>query len=554
MEYKWLKSYPRGVRSEISIPEEMTVHDLIDGTCRRYARRKALTCEGTDLTFRQLERRAGYLAAWLQVNAGIEKGDRVAIMLPNIIQFPISLYGVLKAGGVCVNTNPAYTPREMHHQLKDSGAKAIVILDMFLPKLEEIIQDTAIEHVLVTSMSDQMPVWKGPLVSLWLRLRRVLPGHNLETTELVDALHQGAGLEWDPPEVTPGDLALLQYTGGTSGVFRGAMLSHRNLVANILQNQAWSAVDGPGVGDIVLTALPLYHVFALTVNFLSFFTAGARMILVPHPMPVKNTVDIFYRYPVTVMTGVNPLYRSLNRNRRFRDLEGKCLRIALAGGMPLDPEVNDEFNRLTGVRIMEGFGLTEASPVTHCNPLGGKIKNGSCGLPLPSTQAQIVDPKGQALPTGEEGELLVRGPQVMQGYWKNEAASKDSLQKGWLRTGDVARMDEDGYFYIVDRIKDMILVSGFNVYPREVEEVLQEHPGVRDVAVVGVRDATGAEAVKAYIVPENDTLNEGDLRRYCKAFLTGYKKPRYYEFRKELPRSDVGKLLRTELFDKSTAQ
>ncbi|RYZ49505.1 MAG: long-chain-fatty-acid--CoA ligase, partial [Proteobacteria bacterium] len=443
-----------------------------------------------------------------------------------------------------------YTPREMKHQFKDSGAKALVILNFFLDKLEEIIKDTDIQHVVVTSIGDQMPAWKGLLIDTVLKIKGEVPKHGLNVTNFKSALSAGSGNSYKKPRINLDDVAVLQYTGGTTGPSKGAMLTHRNIIANMKQIQAWASPYVTEGEEVVLTALPLYHIFALSVNFLAFLTLGGEMLLVPKPVPIINTVKLFSKYRITVMTGINTLFNAMNNNPEFQANPPKTLKFAVAGGMALQASVGEEFQRLTGTRVVEGYGLTEASPVTHCNPIHLAIPYGSIGVPVPSTLAEIRDDDGKVLPQGEVGELVVKGPQVMAGYWKNDAETANAIRDGWLFTGDMAKMDEKGLFYIVDRKKDMVLVSGFNVYPNEVESVLAAHPKVLEAAVIGVPDAKSGESVKAFVVKKDESLTEEDLKKYCEKELTGYKRPRHYVFVKELPKSNVGKILRKDLRDK----
>ena len=547
MSHSWLQQYPANVNHEIEIPEDTDIAGHIEATCRQYAHKTALTCMGADITYRQLDRMATDFAAYLQNNAGIEKGDRVAIMLPNVIQFPISLIGAQKIGGICVNTNPLYTPREMKHQFKDSGAKVIVIMDLFLDKLEEIIGDTDIKHVIVTSIGDQLPAWKGLLIGTVLKIKGLIPKHGLTVHKFKDTLQIGSTKTFKRVVSQLDDIAVLQYTGGTTGVSKGAKLTQRNVIANVLQIQEWAKPYILRGDEIILTALPLYHIFALTVNFLAFLTLGGRMVLLPKPVPIENTVKAFKKYRITVMTGVNTLFNALNNNEEFQKLAPRDLKVALAGGMALQSKVGKDFQSITGQPVTEGFGLTEASPVTHCNPLHVTPPPNSIGLPLPSTESKVVDPDGNEVEMGEVGELIVKGPQVMKGYWKREDETAKTIKDGWLWTGDMAKADSSGYFYIVDRKKDMILVSGFNVYPNEVEDVLASHPKVLEAAVIGVESSSSGESVKAFIVKKDESLTEDELKEYCTNNLAGYKRPKFYAFEKELPKSNVGKILRREL-------
>jgi len=553
MKAPWLQRYHSKINHQISIPDNLSIADLIDRACETYADKICLTCMGQDISFRKFQELANAFASFLHNEIGLEKGDRIVIMLPNIMQMPIAMYGALKLGIICVNTNPLYTPREMKHQFKDSGAKAIVICDLFLDKLEEIIQQTDIEHVIVTSLGDHLPFLKAKIIGQVLRLKKMIPKHGLKTLRYLDALQLGSQASYQRPTINSEDLAALQYTGGTTGVAKGAMLTQRNILANVLQVQEWSKPYILRGEETILTALPLYHIFSLSVNFLTFLTLGNRMILVPKPVPIKNTVNIFKKYRITVMTGVNTLFNALNNDKEFQKLATRDLKFVIAGATSLQTSVERSFFKITRTNITEGYGLTEASPVTHCNLLDSGNTVGSIGLPLPSTEARVVNEDGQDLKPGEVGELIIRGPQVMKGYWQQEEETAKTIRDGWLWTGDMARMDAEGYFFIVDRKKDMILVSGFNVYPNEIESVLASHPKVMEAGVVGIEDKKSGEAVKAYIVKKDSNLTEEEILAYCKKNLAAYKQPRLIEFTEALPKTNIGKILRRELKTKAEA-
>lgn len=553
MQYDWLKLYPANVPHEIDISREKGIAHTIEAACQTYPDHIALTCMGANLTYRKFDQYANHFASYLQHEAGIKKGDRIAIMLPNIMQFPIAFYAAQKLGAICVCTNPLYTPREMKHQFIDSGAKIIVIIDLFIHNLEAIIKETDIKTVVVTSVGDQLPTLQSLIVKTVLTLKGQIPKHNLKVTPFKKALALGAHKAYKPVEISQSDLAMLQYTGGTTGLSKGAMLTQKNILSNIAQIKAVAAGHITYGEESVLTALPLYHIFALSVNFLTFLTMGHRMILVPKPIPIKNVIKIFKKYNITILTGVNTLFNALVNNELFAKHPPRSLKIALGGGMAVQDVVNKKWTAITSRPIVEGFGLTEASPVTHVNPLTGSPHTNSIGLPLPSTQSKIVNEQGKEVPIGETGELLIKGPQVMAGYWNQPQESKNSIRDGWLYTGDIARRDKDGYFFIVDRKKDMILVSGFNVYPNEVEEVIASHPKVLECAVVAIPDDTSGEAVKAFVVPKDPSLTESEIRNFCEQNLTNYKRPKIIEFRKDLPKSNVGKILRRELRDQRSA-
>jgi long-chain acyl-CoA synthetase len=550
MERRWIKQYPSMVSPDISFGNISSISDCLDRSFAKFARQPAATCMGTTVSFAQLESLIIRFASFLQNSLQIQKGDRVAIMLPNTLQFLIAELAVLKCGGICVNTNPLYTPREMLHQFSDSGARFIIILDMFADKLAGILDETKIEQVVITSIADQLPIWKRIPLRAFLKFRKLVPNYPRKSWAFSSAVADSDPDKFVSTKIHLDDTAVLQYTGGTTGVSKGAVLSHKNILANMLQIQQMTKQALIPGGETVLTALPLYHIFALSVNFLSFMADGHHIILVPKPIPIQNTIDMFRRYRITVMTGVNTLFNSFNNSRLFREIAPKTLKVVVAGGMALQDHVNKTFQSITGVPITEGYGLTEASPVTHVNPISTGNPVGSIGIPLPSTLAKIVDEDGLEKLPGEVGELLVSGPQVMRGYWNRDGETKNVLKDGWLHTGDLARMDERGFFFIVDRKKDMIIVSGFNVYPNEVEAVLAQHPKILEVAVIGVPDRNSGEAVKAFIVARDKSLVVEELRAYCKEKLTGYKCPRTFEFRDELPKSNIGKILRRELRSK----
>ena len=547
MERYWIKQYPASVPSDISFGDFSSIPDYLDRTFAKFSRQPAATCMGTTVSYAELNSTLNQFASFLQNKLHIKPGDRIAIMLPNTLQFLIAELAAMKIGAICVNTNPLYTPREMLHQFADSGAKVIVILDMFADKLAKIIDKTQIEHVIVTSIADQLPLWKGLPLKLIMRMRNMVPTVSLKSWSFSSAISQGDPKLLKAPSLNLDDVAILQYTGGTTGVAKGAILTHKNILANMLQIQAVTKQALIPGGETVLTALPLYHIFALSVNFLAFLGDGHHIILLPKPIPIQNTVEALKKYKITVMTGVNTLFNSLNNSRSFRKLAPNTLKVVVAGGMALQEQVNKVFQSITGVAITEGYGLTEASPVTHVNPISTSNPAGSIGIPLPSTLAKIVDEDGNEKLPGEIGELAVSGPQVMRGYWNRDDETAKVLRNGWLYTGDLARMDERGFFFIVDRKKDMILVSGFNVYPNEIEDVLAKHPKVLESAVIGLPDKNSGEAVKAFVVPRDESLSVEELRAYCRENLTGYKCPRSFELRDSLPKSNIGKILRREL-------
>jgi long-chain acyl-CoA synthetase len=545
--HDWYKFYPEHCQQTVNTDRWTSISDALEQACSKFENKIALTCMGADVTFRQFNRLADQFAAYLQNDLGLKKGDRLAIMIPNLIQFPVAFFAAQKIGVICVNTNPLYTPREMQHQFKDSGAKAIVIVDLFMNNLEKCIKDTDIEHVIVTSIGDQLPKWKAGLVKTVMKFKKLIPKHNLQFISFKDALKSGAQRKYQKATMKMDDIAVLQYTGGTTGVSKGAMLLQRNILANVAQIQNCAAgviLEGE---ETVMTALPLYHIFALSVNFLTFVCMGQRMVLIPKPIPVENMIKIFNKYEITAMTGVNTLFNSLLNDPSFVKNPPKSLKMAMGGGMAVQKVVNNKWQSLTGLPIVEGFGLTETAPVTHVNPMNENIKIGSIGLPVASTDAKVVDTDGNEVANGETGELTIKGPQVMPGYWQRPDETAKTIKDGWLWTGDMAKRDDDGYFYIVDRKKDMILVSGFNVYPNEVEGVIVGHPKVLEAAVIGVDDEKSGEAVKAFVVAKEKSLTVDELKAFCADQLTGYKRPRQYVFIDDLPKSNVGKILRREL-------
>lgn len=547
MERIWLKNYPPGRKSEIELSVN-TIPELLAPVLKKYRRRTALHLWGTDVSFGELDELSTAFAGFLQSHLGLKKGDRLAILLPNIIQFPVVFWGAQKVGVVCVPTNPQYTSTELRYQLKDSGAKAIVILEMFLDKLEPILAETEIETVISTAIGDQFNFLKATAFSLALRLKGQIPKTRLRVTHYRQAITLGMKSQFKPPLVQAEDTAVLQYTGGTTGVSKGAILSQKNLVSNILQIQEWINPDLPHGKEVLLAALPMFHVFGLTVNLLVALSRADTIVLIPKPIPIDSVVKAFEKFPISIVLGVNTLFNALNHNKDFQKLAPKTVKFALAGGMALQESVTEKWFSITGNRLLQGFGLTEASPVTHVVPAIEHYPSGSIGLPIPSTEAKLVDEQGNEVPRGESGELVVRGPQIMQGYWKRpEETSKVLCKDGWLRTGDIGRMDEEGFFFIVDRKKDMILVSGFNVFPNEVEEVLCRHPKVLEAAVVGVNHKATGEVVKAFVVKKDPSLTESELKAHCREHLTTYKIPRMIEFKESLPKTNVGKILRREL-------
>ncbi|AUH00906.1 long-chain-fatty-acid--CoA ligase FadD [Prodigiosinella confusarubida] len=549
MEKIWLARYPVDVPAEIDPDRYSSLIELFENAVTRYAVQPAFINMGEVMTFRKLEERSRAFAAYLQNQLKLQKGDRIALMMPNLLQYPVALFGVLRAGMVVVNINPLYTPRELEYQLKDSGASAIVIVSNFAHTLEKVVYNTQVKHVILTRMGDQLSTVKGTLVNFVVKyIKRLVPKYHLPgAISFRLALQQGRRLQYVKPDITNDDLAFLQYTGGTTGIPKGAMLTHRNMQANLMQAKAaYSPLLQEG-HELVVTALPMYHIYALTVNCLLFVEMGGQNLLITNPRDIPEMVKEFSRYSITAMTGVNTLFNALLNNREFQQLDLSTLRLSVGGGASVQKTVAERWEKLTGHHILEGYGLTESSPLVTGNPYDLKHYNGSIGLPVSSTDVRIVGEDGNDVEPGEPGELWVRGPQVMGGYWQQPAATEDILKEGWLLTGDIVTADEQGFLRIVDRKKDMILVSGFNVYPNEIEEVVSQHPKVSEVAAIGVPSEFSGEAVKVFVVRRDPSLTEDELITHCRRNLTGYKVPRLFEFRDELPKSMVGKILRREL-------
>jgi len=552
----WLKRYPPNVPHEIDINEYNSLKQLFENSFAAFKDLPAFTNMGKTLTYGEVDQLSRYLAAYLQHNAGLDKGDRVAIMMPNLLQYPVALCGILRAGMVAVNVNPMYTPRELEHQLKDSGAKAIFILENFAHTLEKVIAKTDVETVIVTQIGDMLAFPKRPLVNFVVRkVKKLIPAWSIpNAVTLHRAIDDGKWQTMDEVDLKHGDLAFLQYTGGTTGVSKGAMLSHRNMVSNVLQMTGWMKQAEMGQGEVVITALPLYHIFALTVNLIQFMRLGGHNILITDPRDFPAFVAELKKHRFSIITGVNTLYNALLNTPGFNQVDFSHLKWSGAGGMAVQAPVAERWREVTGNVLTQGYGLTETSPVaSSTSPLELEF-SGSIGLPLPSTEFAIMDEDGKPLPIGEIGEICVRGPQVMEGYWQRpDETQKVMLEGGWLRTGDMGRMTENGETFIEDRKKDMILVSGFNVYPNEIEEVVVSHPGVLEAAAVGKPDPRAGEVVKLFVVRKDQQLDEKEIISFCKERLTGYKVPKEVVFRKELPKTNVGKILRRELRDEVKA-
>ncbi|MFO7642520.1 MAG: long-chain-fatty-acid--CoA ligase [Candidatus Competibacteraceae bacterium] len=548
MEKIWLKEYPPGVPAEVDLSEFASLKDILEKSCQRFADLPAYSNMGVTLRYREVDRLSRDFGAYLQ-GLGLSKGERVAIMMPNTLQYPVALFGALRAGLTVVNVNPLYTPRELEHQLIDSGAAAIVIIENFAHTLQEVVGKTAVKTVITTQLGDLFPFFKRVLVNAVVKyVKKMVPAWNIPgATSFRQALSEGAARTLVDVPLNHGDLAFLQYTGGTTGVAKGAMLTHGNIVANLQQASAWlDSVSKPGE-ETIITALPLYHIFSLTVNGLTFMKAGGHNILITNPRDMPGFVKELGKVKFTAITGVNTLFNGLLHTPGFDRLDFSTLKLSVAGGMAAQRAVAESWRKVTGTALIEGYGLTETSPLATANPLTLKEFNGSIGLPLPSTDLSIRDDEGRELGIGKDavGEICIRGPQVMRGYWNRPGeTAKVMFDDGYLRTGDIGYMDEQGYTRIVDRKKDMILVSGFNVYPNEIEDVAALHPGVLEAAAVGVSDEKTGEAVKLVVVKKDPALTVEALIEHCRQHLTSYKVPRRVEFRTELPKTNVGKILR----------
>ncbi|MEJ2255640.1 MAG: AMP-binding protein [Woeseiaceae bacterium] len=552
MDKVWLKSYPEGMPAEVPEPPWRSVRDLIEHSFATWPDNVAYSNMGTSLTYADLNRLSMRFARYLQQRLGLTRGERVAIMLPNILQYPVAMCGVFRAGLVAVNVNPLYTARELRHQLQDSGARCIVILENFAGTLEKVIYDTDVEHVVVTGVGDLLDFPRGLVTNVVLRyIKRAVPGYRLENSVAFNkALKAGEGGTLKEVELGYADIAYLQYTGGTTGVSKGAMLSHRNMVHNVQQVMTWQGDAYEGADQVVaITALPLYHIFSLLVNCLTMMGQGGENVLITNPRDFKAFAREIGRHKFNMLTGVNTMFSALMNEPEFDAIDFSHMRVCLGGGMAVQPAVAREWKKRTGSPILQGYGLTETSPVATSCVIDAEF-TGTIGLPVPSTDVMIADDDGNALPFGEIGEICIKGPQVMEGYWhRPKETAEVMLPGGWLRTGDVGRMDEEGYVWIEDRKKDMILVSGFNVYPNEIENVVVELDGVLEAAAIGIPDERAGEVVKIFAVRKDESVTEQDILDHCHENLTGYKRPKEIEFRDELPKTNVGKILRRELRD-----
>ena len=552
MERPWLSQYPPGVPAEIDVAEYQSVRDVFEESCRTYAKRPAFTCMGRQITFADLDALSSTFGGWLQ-SVGCTRGTRIALMMPNILQYPICVFGALRAGCTVVNVNPLYTARELEHQLIDSGAEVIVVVENFARTLSQAIARTRIRQVIVTSIGELLAA-KGRVVDLVLRrVKRMVPPWTLPgAIRFTDAMKAGRKRALSRIPIGHDDIAFLQYTGGTTGVAKGAMLLHRNIVANLLQARAWLRPFLDGRREVILTPLPLYHIFSLTANCLVFMSIGGENVLITNPRDIRGMVKTMRGSRFTAMTGVNTLFNALLNNERFRRLDFSAFRLTLGGGMAVQEAVAKRWKEITGVPLIEAYGLTETSPAATMNPLDLPQFNGSIGLPIPSTDVVLRDDAGRDVKPGEPGEICIKGPQVMAGYWQRpDETAKAMTPDGYFMSGDIGTMDERGYIRIVDRKKDMILVSGFNVYPNEIEGIVAMHDGVLECAAVGIPDRKSGEAVKLFVVRKDAGLTAPALLSHCRRHLAGYKCPREIEFRSDLPKSNVGKILRRELRDEA---
>jgi long-chain acyl-CoA synthetase len=548
----WLQSYEQGVPAEIDLGEFQSLGELFEKSVAAYSERTAFVCMGAEITYGQLDTLSRDFAAYLQTVLKLPKGERIAIMMPNVLQYPVCMIGALRGGYTIVNCNPLYTGRELEYQLRDSGSQTIVILENFARTLAQVIAKTQVKNVVIARLGDMLGFPKGSIVNFVVKyIKKMVPAWRIpKTVGFNSAIAQGAAAQFTPVEVALEDIAFLQYTGGTTGLSKGAMLTHRNIIANATQAHVWVSSVVTMENEMVVTALPLYHIFALTANCFLFIKIGANNLLITNPRDIPRFVAELGKYPFTVLTGVNTLFNALLNNPDFAALHFSRVKVTLGGGTAVQKGVAERWKKVTGKPLIEAYGLTETSPAATINPINIPEYNGSIGLPISSTEAVIRNDSGADVPLGERGELCIRGPQVMKGYYNQpEETANVFMPDGFLRTGDIAVMDNKGYVRIVDRKKDMILVSGFNVYPNEVEDVLAMHPGVLEVAAIGVPDEKTGEAVKIFVVRKDPSLTPAQLIMHCREYLTGYKVPSQVEFRKDLPKTNVGKILRRELRD-----
>ena len=555
--YPWRRFYPKGVPHEINPDAYPSLAALMEEGFRRFTDRPAYACMGKQITFGELDKLSAQFASFLQNGLKLQKGDRIAMQMPNTLQYPIAMFGALRAGLAVVNTNPLYTPREMQHQFKDSGTKAIVILSNFASHLEKILDRTDIQHVIITELGDMLGFPKKQIVNAVVKyVKKLVPAYNLpDAISFSDALSRGSSQPFKSVAIKNTDLAFVQYTGGTTGVSKGAMLTHRNIISNVEGQHYWmTPAEIPTGSGIIVAALPLYHVYALTTNALASLKDGSMNLLITNPRDMNAFIDDLKKYKITAFTGVNTLYNGLLNNPRIGEVDFSHLRVTSAGGMALQTAVAERWTKLTGNTPCEGYGLTETSPVLCSNPIDGGVRVGTIGIPWPSTDMKIIREDGTDAPIGEAGEIVARGPQVFSGYYKRPEETANTMLGDWFKTGDVGVMNEDGFFKIVDRKKDMILVSGFNVYPNEIEDVVGQCPGVLEVACIGIPDEKSTETVKIFVVKKDPALTAETIKAFCRENLTAYKVPRVIEFRDELPKSNVGKILRRPLRDEELAK
>lgn len=550
VEKVWLKSYPEGIPAEINPDTYQSIPEMFEQSCAQYGDAPAFYSMGVSISFRQLELLTRAFSAYFQTVLKLKKGDRIAIMLPNILQYPVIMYAALRAGLIVVNVNPLYTPPELVHQLTDAGAETLIVLSNFAGTVHKALPETPLKNIIITNLGDLFPFFKATVINFVLKyIKKQIPSCSIPNViQFKNALKQGQKLTFNPVVITNQDIAFLQYTGGTTGVAKAAMLTHRNLIANILQAEAWFSPIFKKNQEVIITALPLYHIFSLTANCLFISKIGGFNILIANPRDILSIVKEMKKFKFTVITGVNTLFNALLRTGEFVGLDFSSLKLSLGGGMAVQQAVAEKWQVITGKFILEAYGLTETSPCVAINPVILKHYNGTVGLPVSSTNVCILDDNQQEVPIGQPGELAIKGPQVMNGYWRNPIETqKVFTSNGWLLTGDIASIDEKGFVRILERKKDMILVSGFNVYPNEIEDVLVRLKGVKEAAVIGVKDENSGEAVKAFIVKDDPSLTTDDVLTYCRDNLTGYKLPKYIEFYADLPKSNVGKILRREL-------
>lgn len=545
-DFPWLNKYPKGVEHEVPVNEYNSLIELFEDSCERYKDQVAFENMGVKMTYQEVYDLSGDFAAYLQKDLGLIKGERIAIQMPNLLQFPIAFFGALRAGLIVVNTNPLYTAREMEYQFKDAGISAIVIVANFGFNLEKVLKNTTIKHIIITTLGDMLGTVKGAIVNFVVKkIKKMVPPYNIpQAHSFKDALKKGSNLQLTKPTLSPPDIAVLQYTGGTTGISKGAQLTHSNIVTHTSITKQWfKPYMNSNGGNIIVTAIPLYHIFALTVNGVLMFSTGVKNILITNARDIPGFIKELKKHKFTIITGVNTLFNGLLNNPDFKNVDFSALHGAVAGGMALQDAVADRWLQVTGRPLVEGYGLSETSPTLCCNPLDGSHRKSTIGVPLPNTEVAIFDEAGNQVPQGQTGEICARGPQVMSGYWQKDNEGV-FFPGGWFRTGDIGLVDKDGFFKIVDRKKDMIKVSGFNVFPNEIENVIASFPKVKEVAAIGVPDAKSGEVIKIFVVKKDPNLTEQELKKYCQENLTNYKVPKHIEFRSDLPKSNVGKIIR----------